>query len=90
LETQAPSLQPHTRYPSRIRRPPQHLAQDYLFTTVAEENKQPPEHSYQTAGGTVVDLALKDECMMAQVCHYVMTHTANSLYCAQDIKPKKT
>jgi hypothetical protein len=26
---------------------------------------------------------------MAQVCHYVMTHTANSLYCAQDIKPKK-
>ena len=89
LETQAPSLQTQTRYPSRIRRPPQHLAQDYLFTTVAEENKQPPEHSYQTAGGTVVDLALKDECMMAQVCHYVMTHTANSLYCAQDIKPKK-
>jgi hypothetical protein len=27
--------------------------------------------------------------MMAQVCHYVMTHTANSLYCTQNIKPKK-
>ncbi len=37
----------------------------------------------------MVDLAIKDECMMTQVCHIVMTHTANSLYCAQDIKPKK-
>ena len=36
-----------------------------------------------------MDLALKDECIMAQVCHYVMTHTANALYCAQDVKPKK-
>ncbi len=26
---------------------------------------------------------------MAQLCHYVMTHTANSLYYAQNIKPKK-
>jgi len=26
---------------------------------------------------------------MAHVCHYVMTHTANALYCVQDIKPKK-
>jgi hypothetical protein len=89
-EMQAPSLQPPTRYPTQVRRPPQHLAQDFLFTTVAEENKQPPEHSYQTARGTVMDLALKDESMMAQVCHYVMTHTANALYCVQDIKPKKS
>jgi hypothetical protein len=89
LEMQAPPLQPSSRYPSRVRRPPQHLAQDYLFTTVAKEHKQPPEHSYQTAGGTVMDLALKDECIMAQVCHYAMTHTANALYCAQDVKPKK-
>jgi hypothetical protein len=89
LEMQAPPLQPSSRYPSRVRRSPQHLAQDYLFTTVAKEHKQPPEHSYQTAGGTVMDLALKDECIMAQVCHYVMTHTANALYCAQDVKPKK-
>ena len=75
-------FQPLSHYPSRVRRPPQHLAQDYCFTTVAEEHKQPPEHPYQTAGGTVVDLTLKDECMMAQVCHYVMTDTANALYCA--------
>jgi hypothetical protein len=88
LEQQSP-LQPSSRYPSHVRRPPQHIAQDYLFTTVAEEHKQPPEHPYHTAGGTVVDLAIKDECMMTQVCHIVMTHTANSLYCAQDIKPKK-
>ena len=87
-ETQSP-LQPSSRYPSRVRRPPQHLARDYLFTAVAEEHKQPPEHPYQTAEGTVIDFALKDECMVVQVCHYVMTHTANAMYCAQDIKPKK-
>ncbi len=88
LEMQPPS-QRSSGYPSRAPRPPQHLAQDYLFTTVAEEHNQPPEHPYQTAVGTVVDLAIKNEYMMAQVCHYVMTHTANSLYCAQVIKPKK-
>ena len=76
-------------YPSRVRRPPQHLAQDYLFATVIDEHNQHPEHPYQTGVETVVDLAIKDEYMMAQVCHHVMTHTANSLYCTQDIKPKK-
>ena len=88
LETQSP-IQLPSHYPSRVRRPPQHLAQDYLFMTVAEEHKQPPEHPYHTAGGTVVDLAIKDESLMAQVCHQVMTHTVNTLYCTQDIKPKK-
>jgi hypothetical protein len=88
LEMQPPSqLSSHS--PSRARRPPQHLAQDYLLTTVAKEHNQPPEHPYQTAVGTVVDLAIKNGYMMAQVCHCVMTHTANSLYCAQEIKPKK-
>ncbi len=88
LEMQHPSQRP-SRYPSRARRPPQHLAQDYLFTTVAAEHNQPPAHPYQTAVGTVMDLAIKNEYMMAQLSHYVMTHTANSLYCTQDIKPKK-
>jgi len=60
-------IQPPSRYPSRIRHPPQHLAQDYLITTVVEEHKQPHEHPYHTAGGTVVDLAIKDESLMAQV-----------------------
>ena len=82
-------IQPPSRYPSRIHHPPQHLAQDYLITTVVEEHKQPHEHPYHTAGGTVVDLAIKDESLMAQVCHQVMTHMANALYCTQDIKPKK-
>ena len=82
-------IQPPSHYPSCVCHLPQHLAYDYLFTTVAKECKQPPEHPYHTAGGTVVDLAIKDEYLMAQVCHYVMTHTANTLYCAQDIKPKK-
>jgi hypothetical protein len=77
-----------TRYPSRKRRPPQHL-QDYVFTTVAEEHNQRHDHPYTNAYGSTVDLAIKDEYMMAQVCHYVMTHTANSLYCATDIKQKK-
>ena len=76
------------RYPTQIRRTPQHL-QDYVFTRVAEEHNQPPERPYQTAGGNVVNLAITDECMMAQICHYVMTHTADSLYCAKSIKPKK-
>jgi hypothetical protein len=88
LKMQPPS-QRSSRYPSRERRPPQHLAQDDLFTTVTKEHNQPFKHPYQTAVGTVVDLAIKNEYMMAKVCHYVMTHTTNSLYCAQDIKPKK-
>ncbi len=47
-EMQSP-IQLPSHYPSRVRRPPQHLAQDYLFMTVAEEHKQPPEHPYHTA-----------------------------------------
>jgi hypothetical protein len=65
-------IQPPSRYPSRVCRPPQHLAHDYLFTTVAEERKQPPEHPYHTVGGTFVDLEIKDEYLMAQVV-YVIT-----------------
>ncbi len=53
---------------------------------VAEEYNQPPKRPYQTAGGTVVDLAIT---MMTQVCHYVMTHTAGSSYFAKSVKPKK-
>ena len=43
-------LQQSSRYPTRTRRPPQHL-NDYLFTTVAEEQALPTERPYRTAGG---------------------------------------
>ena len=68
-------------------RPPQHL-NNYFFTTVAEEQTLPTERPYCTAGGTTVDLVILDERRMAHVCHYVMTHIADSLYYADAIKPK--
>jgi len=63
--------------------PPRHLDDFHLFTTVAEEHRQPPEHPYHTAGGTDVDLAIQDEQRMAHLCHFVMVHTATSLHLAQ-------
>ena len=57
--------------------------------TVAEEHTLPTERPCCTAGGTTVDLAIQDECRMAHVCHYVMTHIAESLYYADAIKPKQ-
>ncbi len=41
-----------------------------------------PSYPYTNASGVEVDLAIKDEVMMAHVCHYVMMHTANKLYTA--------
>ena len=83
-----PHHQESSRYPTRTYRLPQHL-NDYVFTTVAEEHALPTERPYHTAGGTTVDLAIQDEYMMAHVCHYVMTHIADSFYYANAIKPKK-
>ena len=37
---------------------PKHLDDYHLFTTVAAERHQPPEHPYRTAGGTDVDLTI--------------------------------
>jgi hypothetical protein len=54
------------------------LDEYHLFTTVAEEFN----HPYHTAEGTNVDLAITNESMLAQICHYAMVHTADSLYCA--------
>jgi hypothetical protein len=68
---------------------PPYFLQDYIFTAVAEEHAKPPEDPYQTAGGTTVNLTIRDEYMMAQICHYAMTHTADSLYYADTIKPTK-
>ena len=55
---------------------------------VAEEQALSTARPYRTAGGTTVDLAIQDEHRMAHVCHYVMTHIADSLYHADAIKSK--
>jgi len=79
-----------TRRSTRSRRQPGRLADYHVYTTVAEEFRQPPGHPYHTAGGTDVDLAIQDEERMAHICHYVMVHTATSIELAkQGLPPKK-
>ena len=68
---------------------PKHLDDYHLFTTVAAERHQPPEHPYRTAGGTDVDLAICNEELMANLCHYVMVHTATSIDLAHQGQPTK-
>jgi hypothetical protein len=57
---------------------------------MAEEQTLPTERPFRTAGGTTVDLAIQDEHRMAHVCHYVMTHIADSIYYADALKLKPT
>jgi hypothetical protein len=68
------------QYPTQERRAPRHLDEFHLFTTVAEEHSQPPHHPYNNAASKDVDLAIQDEAMMAQICHYDMVHTATKKY----------
>jgi hypothetical protein len=49
-----------------------------MFTTVAEDTYM--DYPYCSAAVKTVDLAIKDENMIAQVCHYVMLHTAKSIF----------
>ncbi len=49
-----------------------------MFTTVAEDTYM--DYPYCDAAGKTVDLAIKDENMIAHVCHYVMLHTAESIF----------
>ncbi len=37
-------------------------------------------YPYCDASGKTADLAIKEENMMAHVCHYVMVHTAESIF----------
>ena len=88
--SQIPLPSESTGCSTRSRRPPTHLADYHVYTTVAEESRQPPNHPYHTAGGTDVDLAIQDEHRMAHICHYVMVHTATSVELAkQDLPSKK-
>jgi hypothetical protein len=87
--TLCPSTPMPSYYPTRSLSPPQHLGKYHLFTTVADELNQSPVHPYWTAGGSDVNLAITDKNMIAQRCHYIMTHTADTLFCASDIPLKK-
>jgi hypothetical protein len=49
-----------------------------MFTTVAEDTYM--DYLYCDAAGNTVDLAIKDENMIAHVCQYVMLHTAESIF----------
>jgi hypothetical protein len=49
-----------------------------MFTTLAEGTYT--DYPYCAAGGNNVDLAIKDENIIAHVCHYVMLHTAESIF----------
>ena len=60
-----------------------------MFTTVAEEHDLSPAHPYCMAAGDLVDLAIPDECRMAHICRYVMIHTANAIYSAKSVQPRK-
>ncbi len=67
---------------------PRHLDEFHLFTTVAEKCSQPPHYPYNNAVGEDVDLVIQDETMMAQICHYVMVHTATK-QCMDATTPSK-
>jgi hypothetical protein len=49
-----------------------------MFTTVTEDSYT--DYPYHDASGKTVHLAIKDENMTAHVCHYVMLHTAESIF----------
>ncbi len=91
-----PARAPHTSHippPSRTStrpwRLPHHLDDFHVFTTVAEERRQPREFPYHTAGSTDINLAIHEEERMAHLCHFVMVHTATSLELARQGNPTK-
>jgi hypothetical protein len=56
---------------------------------VAEDSSHDPSYPYTNASGNQVNLAIKDEVLMAQVCHYVMTHTTDKLFLASQPDKKQ-
>ncbi len=68
---------PSHHYPTRHSQPPKHLENFHLFTTVVEDTRT--SYPYVDATGKMVDLALTDENTIAQVCHQVMLHCADSI-----------
>jgi hypothetical protein len=72
-----PSPRNH-QYPTQNCSLPTHLKDYHMFTTVAEDTFM--DYPYCDTAGKTVDLTIKDENMIAQVCHYVMLHTAESIF----------
>ena len=58
-----------------------------MITTVAEDTYM--DYLYCDAGGKTVDLAIKDENMMVHVCHYMMLHTAESIFASNPNNKKQ-
>ncbi len=77
--TLSPPRASTSRYPQRERKPPSHLGEYHLFTTVAEDLHQ-SSYPYKNTNNEIIDLAIQDEFMMAHVCHYVMLHAADSQF----------
>jgi hypothetical protein len=79
-----------TELPARTRAPPKRYGFDdyHVFTTMAEKSAD-DKYPYTNATGKVVDLAITDELLMAQVCQYVMLHTADKLYANTTESPLK-
>jgi hypothetical protein len=87
--SQIPPPSTSSQVSTRNRCLPGHLDDYHLFTTVAEERRQPWDFPYHTAGGTDVNLAIHDKVRMAHLCHFVMVHTATSLELACQGHPTK-
>jgi hypothetical protein len=81
-----PSPRNH-QYPTRNRYLPTHLKDYHMFTTVAEDTYM--DYPYCDAGDKTVDLAIKDENMMVHVCHYMMLHTAESIFASNPNNKKQ-
>jgi hypothetical protein len=60
------------------RAPPQRFVDYHLFTTVADDVDT--SFPYIDAHGRKVDLAITDKHHIAQVCHYVMLHCAETTF----------
>jgi hypothetical protein len=56
---------------------------------MAEQASTPSSYPYVNTVGKMVDLAIKDEVLMAHVCHYMMTHTADKLFLTPPIHKKQ-
>ena len=85
---QVPTSPPVQRNPSHHHAPLLHLDNYHLFATVADDVHT--LYPYVNTKGQMVDLAIKDEHSIAQVCHYVMLHCAESTFICNPNKKNNT
>jgi hypothetical protein len=84
---QVPTSPPVRHNTSCHRAPPSHLDNYHLFANVAEDVHT--LYLYVNAEGQMVDLAIEDKHSIAQVCHYVMLHCAESTFIGNLNKKKQ-